>query len=71
MMALTVEAEGDLVVGRPSVLFERRRNPELPNIAVTQDGRRFIYIDESVAEPAPTHLVLVQNFGEELNAWSR
>jgi serine/threonine-protein kinase len=66
MTAVTVNIEGDLVVGRPSVLFERRRNPELPNFAVTPDGQRFIFIDDSVAEPAPTHLVLVQNFGEEL-----
>jgi hypothetical protein len=65
-MAVAVETEGELSLGRPTVLFERRRNPEFPNFAVTPDGRRFIYIDDSVAEPAPTYLVLVQNFGEEL-----
>jgi serine/threonine-protein kinase len=66
MMAVPVETEVKLVLGRPTALFERRRNPAFPNFAVTPDGQRFIFIDDSVAEPAPTHLVLVQNFGEEL-----
>jgi hypothetical protein len=33
---------------------------------VTPDGQRFVLIDDSEAEPAPTHLVLVQNFSEVL-----
>jgi Tol biopolymer transport system component len=67
MMTVAVEAESELILGRPTMLFERRRNPDLPDYAVTPDGQRFIFIDDSVAEPAPTHLVLVQNFSEELN----
>ena len=67
MMAVAVETEGDLVLGRPAVLFERRFSPwGYSDFAVTPDGRRFIALDDSVAEPAPTHLVLVQNFSEEL-----
>jgi serine/threonine-protein kinase len=66
MMALAVETEGDLVLGRPTVLFERPYPPGFSTFAVTPDGRRFIDLDDSVAEAAPTHLVLVQNFGEEL-----
>ena len=50
------------------MLFETRYGrTSFSTFAVTPDGRRFIDIDDSVAEPAPTHLVLVQNFGEELN----
>jgi len=49
------------------VLFERRFSPWGYNdFTVTPDGQRFIALDDSVAEPAPTHLVLVQNFSEEL-----
>jgi hypothetical protein len=66
MMTVPVETDSELILGRPTMLFEKRRNPDLPNYAVTPDGQRFIFIDDSVAEPAPTHLVLVQNFGEEL-----
>ena len=65
MMAVVVETEGELVLGRPTVLFERHY-PRDSTFAVTPDGRRFIVLDDSVAEAAPTYLVLVQNFGEEL-----
>jgi hypothetical protein len=67
MMAVALETEGDLVLGHPTVLFERRFSPSgYADFAVTPDGGRFIALDDSVAEPAPTQLVLVQNFGEEL-----
>ncbi len=66
MMSVAIEAGADLILGRSAVLFQRRRNPVVPQFEVTPDGQRFIFIDDSVAEPAPTHLVLVQNFGEEL-----
>jgi Tol biopolymer transport system component len=65
MMAVAVETGDELVLGRPKVLFERRRTASEP-FAVTPDGQRFLALDESVAEAAPTHLVLVQNFAEEL-----
>jgi serine/threonine-protein kinase len=67
IMAVAVETEGDLILRRPTTLFERHyRRTFFSTFAVTPDGRRFIDLDDSVAEPAPTHLVLVQNFGEEL-----
>ncbi len=66
MMAVAVETDGELVLGRPTVLFERGYPPGYATFAVTPDGQRFIDLDDSVAEPPPTHLVLVQNFGEEL-----
>ena len=69
VVAVAVAKEDDLVLGRPSVLFERgftRDPPGFNNFDVTPDGQRFIDLDDSVAEPLPTHLVLVQNFDEEL-----
>jgi len=66
MMAVAVETEGELVLGRTAVLFQGPSPSGYSNFEVTPDGQRFIALDDSVAEPAPTHLVLVQNFGEEL-----
>jgi serine/threonine-protein kinase len=67
MMAVTVQTDGDLILGRPTVLFEGRfvYHP-LGSYDVTPDGQRFVLIDDSEAEPAPTHLVLIQNFTEVL-----
>ena len=68
MMSVAIETTGDLALGRPTVLFERSYGPSaFSTFALTPDGRRFIDLDDSVAEPAPTHLILVQNFSEELN----
>ena len=67
IIAVAVKAEKELVLGRPTVLFERPFTPTLfANFDVTADGQRFVDLDDSVAEPPPTHLVLVQNFDEEL-----
>jgi hypothetical protein len=53
MMAVAVDTEGDLVLGRPAVLFERRFSPwGYADFAMT-DGQRFIALDDTVAEPAP------------------
>ena len=66
MMAVAVST-GDASLGTPTLLFERRYGPTLFNrFDVSPDGKRFVDLDDSVAEPPPTHLVLVQNFGEEL-----
>ena len=68
MMSVAIETKGDLALGRPAMLFENRYGRSaFSTFAVTPDGQRFIDLDDSVAEPAPTHLVLVQNFSEELN----
>lgn len=67
IIAVAVKAEKELVLGRPTVLFERPFTPTLfANFDVTADGQRFVDLDDSVAEPPPTHLVLVRNFDEEL-----
>jgi hypothetical protein len=66
MMAVEVQTEGDLVLKRPTMLFERHFLPWEGSVEVAKDGQRFLGIDESVVEPAPRHLALVQNFGEEL-----
>lgn len=67
LMAVAVETDKNLVLGSPTVLFERRYGRSLfSTFAVSSDGHRFIDLDDSVAEPTPTHLVLVQNFSEEL-----
>jgi Tol biopolymer transport system component len=66
MMAVTVGLGEDVVPGRPTVLFESSFPADVAGFVVTPDGQRFIALDDSVAEPAPTHLVLVQNFREEL-----
>jgi Tol biopolymer transport system component len=67
IVAVAVKTDGALVLGTPTVLFTRRYPRTLfPDFGVSRDGQRFIDLDDSVAEPAPTHLVLVQNFDEEL-----
>jgi hypothetical protein len=67
MMAVPVQMDGDLVLGRPTSLFEGRFVYHgLGSYDVTPDGQRFVLIDDSEAEPAPTHLVLIQNFTEVL-----
>jgi len=67
MMAVPVQTDGELILGRTTVLFEGRfvYHP-YGSYDVTPDGQRFVLIDDSEAEPAPTHLVLVQNFSEVL-----
>ena len=67
MMSVAVQFEGELVLGKPTLLFERRFAPVLfPTNNVSPDGRRFLYLDDSESEPPPTELVLIQNFSEEL-----
>ena len=60
-------------LARPKLLFEREsslasegRNFGYWLYDVTSDGQRFVTVDDSVAPPPPTHLVLVQNWDEEL-----
>ncbi|MFQ5929103.1 MAG: hypothetical protein ACE5MK_05355 [Acidobacteriota bacterium] len=70
MVAVAVQADDELVLGHPEVLFERRfaRRTSLSfnTYDVSPDGQRFIVLDDSEAEPPATRLVLVQNFHEEL-----
>lgn len=66
MMVVEIASNGDL--GASNVLFEKpfAYSTSGLNYDVAPDGRRFVMIDESEAEPAPTQLVLVQNWAAEL-----
>jgi serine/threonine-protein kinase len=63
MMVVDVEPEGELALGEPRLLFEKLVTA---GYDVAPDGRRFIMIEEGESQPAPTELILVQNWGEEL-----
>ncbi len=64
MMVVDVETEGELRLGEPKLLFEKSlANPEYD---VAPDGQRFVMIEQDQSQPAPTELILVQNWGEEL-----
>jgi Tol biopolymer transport system component len=67
MMTVAVQDLRTMVVARPRLLYERRfgRSND-DHFSVTPDGRYFVDLDDSVAEPPPTELVVVQNFGAEL-----
>ena len=66
MMVVEIASNGEL--GASNALFEEpfAYSANGLNYDVAPDGRRFVMIDESEAEPAPTQLVLVQNWAEEL-----
>ena len=60
-MTVTVSTNGELTLGKPTRLFERRF---LGGFDVTLDGERFVMVipNESAAPP-PTQLNLVLNWG--------
>ncbi len=68
MMVVEITSNESLELGAPKVLFEKpfAYSAAGLNYDVAPDGRRFVMINESDAEPAPTQLVLVQNWAEEL-----
>ena len=64
LMAVDVRTDRELSLGKPGELFERsspRRQYD-----VDKDGQRFVMADTSVSRKAPTQLILVQNWAEEL-----
>ena len=63
-MAVPLRTEGELQLGNPKLLFERRS--VYGKYDVMPDGQSFVMIDDSEGEPAPTQLILVQNWAEEL-----
>jgi serine/threonine protein kinase len=67
MMAVAVQDLRTMAVARPRLLYERRfgRSND-DHFSVTPDGRYFIDLDDAVAEPPPTELVIVQHFADEL-----
>ena len=67
MMAVSVRTEGGLVLGRPTMLYERPFTPTFwPTFAVAPDGQQIIDLENADTEPAPTELILVQNWFQEL-----
>ena len=65
ILAVDIDTRGELSLGNPRVLFEAPSALAGPS-SISADGRRLLFIDRSAAPPAPTHLVLVQNWAEEL-----
>jgi hypothetical protein len=70
MVAVEIAAQPSFSVGTPKVLFEGPYQPApftTPNYDVSPDGQRFLMIKPSAAgEAAPTQIVVVQNWFEEL-----
>ena len=64
MMAVDVHLEGEPVLGRPRLLFERPRLREPYDVA--PDGQRFVMVDQSESAPPPVRLNLVLNWFREL-----
>jgi serine/threonine-protein kinase len=68
MMAVSVQNAATMTMSRPRALYERRfGRSQDDGFSVTPDGRYFIDLDDSVAEPPPTELVVVQHFASELS----
>ena len=64
MMVVNVETEGKLTLGQPRLLFENLTLRQVYD--VSPDSQRFITIEEGEPQSAPTQLILVQNWFEEL-----
>ena len=75
LMSVAIDERGGMVnLSKPTVLFDREARlsrlsavPGYELYTVTADGQRFITIEEVRQAPPPTHLILVQNFGAELD----
>ena len=70
MMAVAIEAEPDLSVGTPRLLFEGRYLGTGPvhlrrNYDVSPDGQRFLMIQRE-QDLKPTEIIVVLNWFEEL-----
>lgn len=62
-----IELEGELTLGEPKLLLEKSGVlSEYSGFDVAPDGQRFVMIEEGESQPAPTQLVLIQNWDEEL-----
>ena len=65
VMAVDVQAGDEISLGKPRALFERS-SLATGQYDVARGGQRFVMIEEGESAPPPTHLVLVQNWAEEL-----
>jgi len=70
MMAVDIATQSGFTVGRPRMLFEGPYLPTAytnPNYDVSTDGQRFLMLKPTEqAQSAPTQIVVVQNWFEEL-----
>ena len=69
MMRVPVRTEATFVAGAPEVLFEGRYLfHRARNYDISPDGARFLMVKNAVEDEGLNrqHLVLVQNFAEEL-----
>lgn len=64
LMAADVRTESEFTFGRARELFARYSPFGLYD--VDKDGQRFVMADTSVSRKAPTQLILVQHWAEEL-----
>jgi hypothetical protein len=62
MMVVNVDTGGEPTLGEPRLLFEK----PLQYYDVTPDDQCFVMVEEGESQPAPTQLILVQNWGEAL-----
>jgi serine/threonine-protein kinase len=67
-MAVTLETQPTLSVGTPRLLFEGSYAAivQARNFDVSADGQRFVMLKPVEQEQAPPHIVVVQNWFEEL-----
>jgi Tol biopolymer transport system component len=70
MMAVDIATQPSFTAGKPHMLFEGQYVPTavlFPNYDVSPDGQRFLMLKPTEqAEAAPTQIVVVQNWFEEL-----
>ena len=69
MMAVEIATQPGFAVGKPQMLFEGQYLPTeatFPNYDVSPDGQRFLMLKRVEQEAAPTQIVVVQNWFEEL-----
>ena len=65
ILVVDVDTRGELTLGNPRALFEVPSALGVP-MDISSDGQRLVFIDASAVPPAPTYLVLIQNWAEEL-----
>ena len=65
MMAVDIESQSNLAVGKPRLLFERPL-PVITSFDVTPDGQRFLMIQAGEQQAEPNQLNVVLNWFEEL-----
>ena len=65
MMAVDIESQSNLAVGKPRLLFERPPSA-ITNFDVTPDGQRFLMIQAGEQQGEANQINVVLNWFEEL-----